>query len=124
MNNEFTIIVDEDRKYTLMKRLTLGEVLEQGPCDEAIVDFIKAFPKDILLAEIDPGDITGYNVNDFKRLMKLLAEDYKWNDVLDFLEDCGFIKCEDLTDEEWHRYWRNKRRRELRAKAKKQNKKK
>jgi hypothetical protein len=124
MNNDFTIITDEDHKYTLVKYLSLQEVLDKGPCAEAVVDFIKAFPKELILTEIDPDDATDFHTNSFKKLMKLLTKDDKWYDVVAFLEDTGFIELEDLTDEEWNAYWRNKRRRDARARAKKQELKK
>lgn len=125
MSNECSIIVDCDRKYSLVKYLSLENVLEKEPCAEALVDFIKAFPKEMLLVEIDPEDtFTTHACNNFKRLIKTLTANDKWWEVVDFLESSGFIECEDLTDEEWDRYWKNKRRREARAKAKKKNNKK
>lgn len=124
MNNEFSIIIDQDRKYTLVKYLSLECVIEHNPCPESLVRFIKAFPEELLLTEIDPDNITNYHVNAFKKLMKLLTKDDEWwGDVIDFLEGNNFIKCDDLTDEEWNRYWKNLERREARAKAKKKSKK-
>jgi hypothetical protein len=124
MSNDFTVIVDEDRKYTLKKYLSMEQVIEKGPCAEALIYFIKFFPTKILLMEIDPDDKCNYNTNAFKKLMKALTKDDKWWDVISFLEEWGFIEMKDTTDVEWNNWWRNKRRRLARAKLKGKKKKK
>lgn len=124
MNNDFTVIVDEDRKYTLKKYLSMEQVIERGPCAEALIHFIKFFPTKLLLLEIDPHDSSEYYVTAFKKLMKALTKDDKWWDVISFLEEYKFIEMEDTTDEEWNNWWRNKRRRDARAKLKGKKKKK
>lgn len=120
--NEFSFIASADRKYILRKYLSLDEVLEKGPCAEALVYFIKATPKELLMLEIDPDNDD--HCKRFKQFMTFLTKDDKWYDVIEFLEDNHFIEWDDLTDEEYNRYYRNLRRREQRAKLKGKKKKK
>jgi len=111
MQSEFTVIVDDDRKYILVKYLSIEKVIAKKPCGTVLVDFIKKFPRNLLLLEIDPYFTTNRKIRSFRKLIQTLYDNEKWYSVLEFLENSGFIKWEVPTKDELKKFIKNRNRR-------------